>query len=90
MSVPSSPSSCHASDGDAYDGFPGRGSSGRHCLLMEFARLPDEDEVLDVGCGTCHDKALEDRQKSRLEGRLRMRWPEWVACPLGEQCPTGV
>jgi len=31
MSVPSSPSSYHTSDGDAYDRFPGGEPSGWHC-----------------------------------------------------------
>jgi hypothetical protein len=52
MGVPLSPSSYHASDGAAYDRFLGRWTERLASLLVEFARLPDNGEVLDVGCGT--------------------------------------
>jgi|SRR5262245_52032219 len=52
MSVPSSPSSYHASDGAAYERFLGRWTGRLAPLLVDVARLPDDGDVLDVGCGT--------------------------------------
>src|SRR5215203_6177194 len=40
------------SAGDSYDLFMGRRTARLAPLLVQFARVTDGDEVLDVGCGT--------------------------------------
>jgi len=45
-------STYHASDGAAYERFLGRWSRRLADLFVDFARLPGEEAVLDVGCGT--------------------------------------
>src|SRR5262245_36973269 len=52
MGAPASPSSYHASDGAAYHRFLGRWTERLAPLFADFARLPDDGAVLDVGCGT--------------------------------------
>jgi SAM-dependent methyltransferase len=51
MSDRSSPG-YHASDGAAYERFLGRWTERLAVLFADFARLPSEGEVLDLGCGT--------------------------------------
>ena len=46
------PSSYHASDRAAYDRFLGRWTERLAVLLADFARLPGDGPVLDLGCGT--------------------------------------
>src|SRR5262245_64008734 len=48
-----SPSSTyHASDGAAYQVFLGRWTEVLAPVFLEFARISNEGDVLDVGCGT--------------------------------------
>jgi SAM-dependent methyltransferase len=42
----------HASDGAAYERFLGRWTKHLAVPFLEFARLPSDGDVLDVGCGT--------------------------------------
>ena len=46
------PSGYHASDGAAYERFLGRWTERLAMELADFADLPDDGPVLDVGCGT--------------------------------------
>jgi SAM-dependent methyltransferase len=46
------PSGYHASDGAAYERFLGRWTEHLAMELSDFAGLPDDGPVLDVGCGT--------------------------------------
>jgi len=48
----SPPSSYHASDGPAYERFLGRWTERLATAFADFARLPDDGDVLEVGCGT--------------------------------------
>src|SRR5262245_63722948 len=42
----------HASDGPAYEIFLGRWTKVLAPAFLDFARIPGEGSVLDVGCGT--------------------------------------
>ena len=48
----SPPSGYHASDGAAYERFLGRWTERLATVFVDFARLPDDGDVLEVGCGT--------------------------------------
>jgi len=48
----SPPSGYHASDGAAYECFLGRWTERLATVFVDFARLPDDGDVLEVGCGT--------------------------------------
>ena len=50
--VDSASSSYHASDGAAYERFVGRWSRSLASVFVDFAQLPADGPVLDVGCGT--------------------------------------
>src|SRR5690349_20469145 len=52
MSVPASVTSYAASDGGAYEIFLGRWTRRLAASLLDFADLPAEGDLLDVGCGT--------------------------------------
>jgi SAM-dependent methyltransferase len=51
MTLPSA-SSYHASDGAAYERFLGRWTARLAKVFLDFVRLPDGADLLDVGCGT--------------------------------------
>jgi ubiquinone/menaquinone biosynthesis C-methylase UbiE len=48
----SPPSGYHASDGAAYQVFLGRWTEVLAPVFLEFARINNDGDVLDVGCGT--------------------------------------
>ena len=48
----SPPSGYHASDGAAYQVFLGRWTEVLAPVFLEFARINDDGDVVDVGCGT--------------------------------------
>ena len=63
-------STYRASDGAAYERFLGRWSRLLAGPFADFARVPEEGSVLDVGCGTgsLADTLAERRQRGRVAG----------------------
>jgi cyclopropane fatty-acyl-phospholipid synthase-like methyltransferase len=64
-------SNYHASDGAAYDWFLGRWTERLAMAFADFADLPNEGMVLDVGCGT-----------GSLAAEVARRQPGSVRSPL--------
>jgi 2-polyprenyl-3-methyl-5-hydroxy-6-metoxy-1,4-benzoquinol methylase len=58
-----------ASDGAAYERFLGRWSKVLAGSFAEFARLPEDGAILDVGCGTGSlALSLAERRRGRVAG----------------------
>jgi SAM-dependent methyltransferase len=62
----SATSNYHASDGAAYEFWLGRWARRLADVFLDFARFPDEGDILDVGCGT---GALTFAMTDRWPGR---------------------
>jgi SAM-dependent methyltransferase len=62
---PGAPPAYAATDGAAYDWFLGRWTARLAVPFVDFAALPAEGPVLEIGCGT-----------GSLARELRARWPE--------------
>ena len=62
-------STYRASDGAAYERFLGRWSRVLARPFAEFARLPEDGAILDVGCGTGSlTLSLAERRRGRVGG----------------------
>jgi len=62
-------STYRASDGAAYERFLGRWSRVLASSFAEFARLPEEGAIIDVGCGTGSlALSLAERRRGRVGG----------------------
>jgi SAM-dependent methyltransferase len=73
------PSVFHASDGAAYEQWLGRWSSRLADPFLDFAKFPDDGELLDVGCGT---GSLAMAMAKRWPGRQVIgvdRSPEYIS-----------
>jgi SAM-dependent methyltransferase len=70
------PSAYLADDGAAYERFLGRWTARLAAALIDFARLPADGPVLDVGCGT-----------GSVAFELRRRYPGRSVCAVDASAP---
>jgi hypothetical protein len=68
------PSAYHASDGAAYRGFIGRWTAALAPVFLDFVRIPEAGDVLDLACGTGSLAAEIARRKTRSFVQRALRW----------------